>query len=222
MSLNPIPTADNSPPSSSAPQPEPTPSPSEDSHNQDEPEEIAAMKRLPAITLKVWQSLLKPRGFEIADGKLVRSPSKSQEYEKPLLPLPPLSPRPTTAKAPPVGAAEGSIISAFRRANSFAPQRGDASASRHQPFRRTSTLGALPPRWGNAEAGPSSVGAISCCPDLFAGLRFRALGEARCANVRGAIEGSGGLMVSEDAADDVDYIIVRLVRCVPFIFQMGG
>lgn len=36
------------------------------------------MKRVPAVTLQIWENLLKPRGFEVAEGKLVRSPSKSQ------------------------------------------------------------------------------------------------------------------------------------------------
>jgi len=163
------------------------------------------------MTLQVWQSLLKPRGFEIASGKLVRSPSKSQH---PKLPGPPRQ------ASPPHADAGGSLISSFRRANSFAPLPDGTSAPR-QPFRRTSTLGALPlPRGDTADAGAdagpaSSTTAVSCCPLLFAGLKFLVLGEAKCPNVRTAIEGSGGVMVSEGVADDtVDYVLVRLVRYV--------
>jgi DNA replication regulator DPB11 len=47
---------------------------------------------------------------------------------------------------------------------------------------------------------------------LFAGLKFRALGEAKSANVRMAIDGCGGKMVSEGEGDEVDFIVVRLVR----------
>jgi len=57
---------------------------------------------------------------------------------------------------------------------------------------------------------------------LFKGLKFKAQGEARCANVRTEIEGCGGQMVSpgEEATrdEDVDFIIVRLVRHV-FLFS---
>ena len=156
------------------------------------------------MTLQVWASLLRPRGFEIAGGKLVRSPSAQRRTG--LLP----------EQASPVrlpssnNKGKGSIISSFRRANSFAPQPKDPTPKTSQPFRRTSTLPALP---AVANNGESSTAAVASCPSLFAGLKFVALGEARCPNVRAAIEGSGGLMVSE-ADDDVDYIVVRLVRYV--------
>ena len=180
-----------------------TASPSQD--QEDSEEEIAVVKRLPAVTLQVWESLLKPRGYEISSGKLIRSPSKSQGSQRPPSPLP----------AAPV--AGKSVISTFRRANSFAPQQIEASGSR-QPFRRTSTLLGLPPTSTpaglanpNAVASCSTAG-VSCCPSLFTGLTFRTIGEAKCVNVHTALQGSGGRLASENTIDDVDYVVVRLVR----------
>lgn len=45
---------------------------------------------------------------------------------------------------------------------------------------------------------------------LFAGYRFRLLGEAKCVNVRNAIDRGGGMVMDEDT-DDVDFIVVRLI-----------
>ncbi|OCH94853.1 hypothetical protein OBBRIDRAFT_884411 [Obba rivulosa] len=86
----------------------------------DDEEEIASVKRVPAVTLQLWQNLLKPRGFELVDGKLVRSPSKSQsaqrhdEQEDPDLPRRPvrsISPVPLPRK----GEASTSTIAALRK-----------------------------------------------------------------------------------------------------------
>ncbi|KAK7678565.1 hypothetical protein QCA50_018437 [Cerrena zonata] len=41
-------------------------------------EEPASIKRVPGAKLALWESLLKPRGFVADQGKLIRSPSKSQ------------------------------------------------------------------------------------------------------------------------------------------------
>ena len=46
---------------------------------------------------------------------------------------------------------------------------------------------------------------------MFAGLRFRALGEARCAKVRKAVESAGGGWMGPHDDEDADIIIVRLV-----------
>lgn len=48
---------------------------------------------------------------------------------------------------------------------------------------------------------------------MFAGFKFRTLGEAKSPNVRSAIEQYGGIMVLDDD-EDVDFVIVRLVRYV--------
>lgn len=73
-------------------------------------------------------------------------------------------------------------------------------------------------------AGPSkTVAATGSSKLLFSGLKFKALGEAKCQNVRTEIEGCGGRMISEaeEADEYVDFVVVRLVRYAmkfPFLF----
>jgi DNA replication regulator DPB11 len=214
-------------------------------------EEVASIKRVPAVTLQLWETLLRPRGFEINAGKLVRSPTKSQagtgERD---VEMSPLSAKTKTGRKGKEREQEGdvsvagSVLSSFRRANSFAPPAVVTSAGPRQPFRRIASVIVEPgpnvkagaskspgrSRSGSHApqdnvAGPSKpmVGAGTSSSLLFSGLRFKALGEARCANVRTEIEGCGGLMLSHDeetaGGEDVDYIVVRLVRYVFVIFS---
>ncbi len=39
---------------------------------------MASVKRVPSVALQIWGSLLKPRGFDVVQGKLVRSPTKGK------------------------------------------------------------------------------------------------------------------------------------------------
>ncbi|KAG2341205.1 BRCT domain-containing protein [Suillus weaverae] len=197
-----------------------TPAPPKPSHEHDllEEEEPASLARTPvrAVTLQLWESLLRPRGFELDSvaNKLVRSPSKSQSMAGP-----PMSPTRLPARLMPdvrARAAEmeiepqgKSVISSFKRAKSFAPPAKESMA--RQPFRRTTTIAALgpedaegseAPRWPEVEDSSMAT--------LFAGYRFRLLGEAKCANVRNAIDRGGGIVMDEDT-DDVDFIVVRLI-----------
>lgn len=67
--------------------------------------------------------------------------------------------------------------------------------------------------------GESSTTVDTASSNLFAGLSFLALGEAKSPSVRSAIEQNGGKMALEADDQDVDYIIVRLVRwveCIPW------
>lgn len=57
---------------------------------------------------------------------------------------------------------------------------------------------------------------------LFAGLRFRALGEARGVTVKMSVEDCGGRVVSDNDAGEVDFIIVRLVRSVHYRLLGAG
>ncbi|KAI6143841.1 hypothetical protein EDD17DRAFT_1421986, partial [Pisolithus thermaeus] len=178
-----------------------------DPHGTDlDEEEDAAIKRAPAVTLHLWQGLLKSRGFELEGGKLVRSPSKSQA-----VPLPLSTPLPL-----PRGSLDGetktkqSVLSTFKRANSF------ASAVREpllrQPFRPTTSVPAQVSESADSSGSSSSVNqqANSTTATLFAGYTFRLLGEARCPNVRSAIENGGGI-VTDDDMTEVSFIIVRLI-----------
>ncbi|KAF8628551.1 hypothetical protein AX15_003819 [Amanita polypyramis BW_CC] len=192
----------------------------------DEDEEIACVAHRPAMTVQIWGSLLKTRGYEIMNGKVIRDPSKTQN---PPLSLPHLdttnrNPDPLDSNGMNIDAAKAkSIISTFQRANSFTPvdfsSQKNHSSQRAQPFRRTTSVAdalSQPQRQatpflgtdGNAEAGPSTTGLRG----IFSGLRFRVLGEARSGSVRSAIENEGGTWASDkDMDEDVDYIVVRLV-----------
>ena len=246
--------------------PLPAAGPSSSPHEDEE--EIASVKRVPNATLRLWQSILKPRGFEVQEGRLVRSPSKSQSRQDTSYRREP-SPSSRALRRGSLKAGDGepnapaSAISSFRRARSFAPAAKDVSTPlSRQPFKRAPTVtegaivgrnsslsflgrsvGSLQCAGGissdipiastSAVAGPSTSREGSAVPDaiavgsagesvsqgareLFKGKRLRALGEARCANVRRAIEDCGGSWVGADDDDDsVDFIIVRLVRCVP-------
>jgi DNA replication regulator DPB11 len=194
---------------------------------------MASVKHVPAVTLQLWESLLKKRGYEITDGELIWSPSKLEGPSK-------FRDQGMAQKSPTKipqrkGASGGSVISLFRRANSFAPTSNDPSAPR-QPFQRISTAASFPasPNEGGGHGGlsnsfsvPENEGESSSAvanpsasksSAIFVGLKFRALGEARNRNVRAAIEGRGGIVILEGETDeDVDYIVVRLVRCASLL-----
>lgn len=189
----------------------------------DEEEMAVVNKPVPAVTLQLWQSLLKPRGFELDGGKLVRSPSKSQAMRSP--PSTPTRPkaRSNVVAHGGTGVETGkekekeSVISTFRRAHSFAPIPVKEPAVR-QPFRRNTTCPVVCPDDAEGsglhdQAQPEGESAMST---LFAGHTFRLLGEARCPNVRFAIE-SGGGVVTDDDAEEPSFIIVRLIRYSPGI-----
>lgn len=172
----------------------------------EEEEEAAAINRAPVATLHLWQSLLKPRGFELDGGKLVRSPSKSQTRRSDSTGLPPLVNGAGNGK----GKESESVISTFRRTTSFAHVQKEPSI--RQPFRRDTSIAAQGPE--DAEGSGSKHSANpegSSVAALFADYTFRLLGEARCPNVRSAIEGCSGVVTDDDTAE-ADFIIVRLIR----------
>ncbi|KAL4066709.1 hypothetical protein J3A83DRAFT_4259044 [Scleroderma citrinum] len=171
----------------------------------EEEEEVAAIKPTPAPTLHLWQSLLKSRSFEMDRGKLVRSPSKSQASRSdPVRPRPPLK-----GVVNGKGKEKESVISTFRRTSSFAHIQQEPSI--RQPFRRETSFSAQGPE--DAEGSTAKhpiIQEVSSIATLFAGRTFRLLGEARCPNVRSAIEGCSGVVTDDDTAE-VDFIIVRLI-----------
>lgn len=175
------------------------------------------------MTLQLWSGLLERRGYQISDGEVILSPSKVKAGHDKKMINPPNPPQ-----RPEILAGE-SVISSFRRANSFAPAaRDDTSSSRPMPFKRAATSAAVFATH-NAQAGPSTsvlvpprLGLPSKCgaatsktsvPTLqfFAEMTFRVLGEAKSATVRQAIEEHGG-RISTDGEEEVTFIIVRLVR----------
>ncbi|KAG2147749.1 uncharacterized protein EDB93DRAFT_1146459 [Suillus bovinus] len=197
-----------------------TSAPPKPSHEHDilDEEEPASLARTPvrAVTLQLWGSLLRPRGFEIdpVANKLVRSPSKSQSIASPQMSptrLPAyLTPDVRTRTTDKVIEPQGkSVISSFKRAKSFAPPAKEPMT--RQPFRRTTTIAALGPEDAEGSTLPRQPEVEdSSITTLFAGYCFRLLGEAKCANVRNAIDRGGGVVMDEDT-DDVDFIVVRLI-----------
>ncbi|EED85970.1 predicted protein [Postia placenta Mad-698-R] len=151
------------PPPSSSPAPE-APDAQEDEPKRPPPpdllaattnddEEIASARRVPAEMLQIWGSLLGSRGFEVSNGRLVRSPSKSQsanngartggQREPDASPLKNKIARAATMgklDGAGVGAVPVSALSKFKRTHSFAPAVKEASTSR-QPFQRAPTAG---------------------------------------------------------------------------------
>lgn len=214
----------SAPPRSSSPPPQdvsphatPTPSssqPSTQPYNIDPAEEeIASVRRrVPHETLKLWENILGPRGFEVADGKLKRSPSKSQadlSYKQ--IPLSPTKPKIRLVNA----AENGSVLSSFKRMNSFAIK--PKEETRRQPFTRVATAGTpvtLLALQREAEQPVASGSNLPTVPSrkeaIFSGKKFRALGEANTDNVKSVVEGEGGFWIADDL-EDVDFIIVRLV-----------
>jgi DNA replication regulator DPB11 len=183
-----------------------------------------SVRRVPADTLQVWASVLRPRGFVVAGGRLQRSPSKSASQGGPATSPCPL---PTRARTLQDLGTKPSALAGLSRAGSFAPAAKDAStprapnlfaraASRAAPSEDGSFFAGIRAREAaeaeaaaapeNAEAGPSRVRAV------FAGLRLQACGEAACESVVRAIEGAGGMVLPEDSDEEPDFIVVRLLR----------
>ena len=191
-------------------------------------DERAFANVLPDATLQLWSKLLERRGYQITDGEVILSPSKADVHQpnakKSDMPSGPNSPH---------HHASGSVISSLRRVVPVV--QANPGTSKHLPFRRSSSSAngagavasssevaavrlkekqpaiaevdrddeARPSRSGS---GPSNTGSM-----IFMGRIFRVLGEAKCPNVRRAIDELGG-RISTDEDEDVDFVIVRLVR----------
>ena len=146
------------------------------------------------------------------DGKLKRSPSKSQA--SPSYKQIPLSP--TKPKTQMVNMTEsGSILSNFKRTNSFAIK--PKEETKRQPFTRVATAGTPATLLALQREVEQSVASGSKLPTgpsrkqgIFSGKKFRALGEANTDNVKSVVEGEDGFWITDDL-EDVDFIIVRLV-----------
>jgi len=113
---------------------------------------------------------------------------------------------------PPTTAKGRSALATFTRSKSFAPSIAPApedpcASTSCQPFPKAQSL-FLPRPTSSAQVAP---GHDCSLPQIFAGMRFRVRTEARSASVRSAIEGCGGTWIEED--EQVDFVIVRLVRC---------
>jgi DNA replication regulator DPB11 len=182
-------------------------------YTMDDEDELAPVQRLPSMTLQLWGSLLKSRGYEVARGGVVLSPGKAQQMV-----LDVRSEKPTQEQDT---AVEKSVLSGFRRTSSFIESRPTAAAARESsagpsrlPFGRTNSTWNIP---SNGDVGPSSLAGtkrpaeknVDDASAVFTGLRFLLRGETDSATVRKAIENAGGDVVH---GEDADFIIVRLIR----------
>ncbi|KAK7053729.1 hypothetical protein R3P38DRAFT_2851788 [Favolaschia claudopus] len=170
-------------------------------------EVVAPVQRLPAVTLQLWGSLLKPRGYEVdgARGSVALSPKKAREIEQEVR-------EKGETEAPRDREAGGSVLAgaSFRRANSIHIEAGSSRG----PFGNASAK-------QNASAGPSRVKRLeektapepSARSTVFAGVRFLLRGETDNATVRQAVEEAGGAAVG--LGEVPDFIIVRLVSGSP-------
>lgn len=145
------------------------------------------------------------------DGKLKRSPSKSQasqSYKQ--VPLSPTKPKTKLINT----ADNGSMLSNFKRANSFAVK---PKETRRQPFTRVATVGTPTTLLALQRETDQPIASGSRLPakqnrkeGIFSGRKFRALGEANTDNVKSVVEGEDGFWIT-DGFEDVDFVIVRLV-----------
>lgn len=201
-----------------------------DSEKPDLGEEIVMGRKLPGSSTRVFEGLLKNRGFEVKSGKLVRSPSKAKAKEP--------FPSGSSAKEPPDGPSERSkgqdkfALSAFTRTKSFAPAGGDSNVG-NAPSTSKATLkrassAHLPPLLSSRPLLSSGSSAVitkaaedvaqtsekkhvpSGEKHLFIGYKFVALGDAKSDHIDNEIKVRGGTVV--DDKYHADFILVRLSR----------
>ncbi|KAH9930122.1 uncharacterized protein B0H18DRAFT_162219 [Fomitopsis serialis] len=135
-------------------------------------EEVASARRVPAEMLAIWGSLLKPRGFEVQAGRLVRSPTRSQPQQpsggeespsRTKMERLNVNVENEQLSARMKGRSTSALtLSSFRRANSFAPMSKDKDVmGTRQPFKRApvgpQTSFLAHPSESSARAGPSRL-----------------------------------------------------------------
>ena len=196
-----------------------------------EEEEIAVARRVPAAMLRVWESLLAPRGYTKVGSELVKA-GPAEVSNSTLDPsLPPSGAKKDKGKqralnqsSPPTARKGRSALATFTRSKSFAPcttsmMEDPSTSTARQPFRKAHSL-FLPQIQPPTPVAPEHDDSK---PQIFAGMRFRVRAEARSASVRSAVESCGGTWVeNEDEEDSIDFVIVRLVRYSAQSQLLGG
>ncbi|KAL5525831.1 hypothetical protein ACEPAG_7168 [Sanghuangporus baumii] len=191
----------------------PTPSSQFDANT--DAEETANVKRMPEAAALLWESVLKKRGFEMKDGKLLRSPSKSSFLSREGSQIP-LSPSHNHDEPATSSRTKSSLTAAFKRTKSFAAKTAgpDATKSAFQRALSTPAVATENRQVSATISGSLALQGRNQIPEgeliLFAGLRFRALGEASGPKLTEALELRGGAVIV-DADAEVDFIVVRLV-----------
>lgn len=187
-------------------------------------EEIANIKRVPEVTARLLEGMLKKRGFEVKNGNLTRSPSKARISSSAFNDSFVRSPSPTSIKKS-KGAelllasssrVESSLNAAFKRTKSFAAKAAEPEVAKSALQRIRSTPAANFKRTSSSSSLNSSLAPRSediHVPEgeraLFVGLRFRTLGEANGPKLAEALQLRGATVV-EEPYGEVDFIIVRL------------
>ncbi|KAL5476458.1 DPB11_6 [Sanghuangporus weigelae] len=172
---------------------------------------------MPEAAALLWESALKKRGLEIKGGKLLRSPSKSSFPSREGSQIPPSPSSHNHDEFATSSRTKSSLNAAFKRTKSFAAKTAEPDATKSAFQRVLSTPVAITE---NRHASATIPGSPALrdhnqIPEgervLFAGLRFRALGEASGPKLTEALELRGGAVIV-DADTEVDFIVVRLVR----------
>ncbi|KAL5504090.1 DPB11 [Sanghuangporus vaninii] len=178
-------------------------------------EETANVKRMPEAAALLWESALKKRGFEMKDGKLLRSPSKSTSLSRESSQIPLLPPSHNHDEPATSSRTKSSLNAAFKRTKSFAAKTTEPDSVKSAFQRVLSTPAAAENRQvSTIISGSLAQQDRNHIPEgernLFAGLRFRALGEASGPKLTEALELRGGTVIV-DVDTEVDFIVVRLV-----------
>ncbi|KAF8271324.1 hypothetical protein EI94DRAFT_1720928 [Lactarius quietus] len=160
-----------------------------------EEEEIAVARRVPGAMLRVWESLLAPRGYTKVGSELVKA-GPAEVSNSTLDPsLPPSGAKKNKGKQ--------------RALNPPSPDGATLYVHSTPAFRKAHSL-FLPQIQPSTHAAPEGDDSK---PQIFAGMRFRVRAEARSASVRGAIESCGGIWIENEDEEEksIDFVIVRLV-----------
>ncbi|EJD06504.1 uncharacterized protein FOMMEDRAFT_165286 [Fomitiporia mediterranea MF3/22] len=180
-------------------------------------EEIANVRRVPEATTRLFENMLRRRGYEVKGGKVLRSPTRPRISN----PLGGYLERSSTDRVDQRLAvdfassrAESSLAAAFRRTKSFAVK-GDNSESSNVPLQHAASTSFVTSKQAASSAMPifnlhtEDVSVPDGEKNLFANLVFRTLGQANGPKLTAALELRGGTVVDDPEAQ-VDFIIVRL------------
>ncbi|CAK5275873.1 unnamed protein product [Mycena citricolor] len=171
---------------------EPTPVELSSAYDEEgEEDEIVQVQRLPAVTLQVWGSLLKKRGYEVAGSGLMLSPGKARELV--------LKRRREQAKeAEETLAGEGRVycLVSDERIPWWFPELD-------QFLPRVSLQVPVGYRLLAVEGSKNNV------PGVFSGLTILLRGETDTNKVQEAVHQAGGTLVHD--SETADFIVVRLV-----------
>ncbi|KAJ7717074.1 hypothetical protein DFH07DRAFT_907349 [Mycena maculata] len=143
--------------------------------DDDEGDEVARVQRPPAVTLQLWGSLLKARGYEVdaARGGVVLSPGKAREMVVEKQKQGDADELGRMPQADGSGSGSGSVLGSFRRAASFVAPRMTAGAV---PRVREASAGAGPSRlpFGRSSSGDAQTAAADPKPNAAGSSSARA------------------------------------------------